>query len=217
MEKDIILFDLDGTIIDPKIGITESVKYALDYFDIKVNNLSELYKFIGPPLKKSFMNYYGFNEKDAKKAVEKYRERFSKKGIYESVLYDGVIEILEYLKSKKKFICIATSKPLIFTKEILKYFNILKYFDFISASELNGSRSEKTEIIKYIIDENNINQLEKMIMIGDRCYDIIGAKENNIESIGVLYGYGNIEELEKSNANYIIKNIKDIKKLIKWL
>ena len=124
-----ILFDLDGTLTDPGMGITNSVAYALDKFSITVPDRSELYKFIGPPLVDSFMNYYGFSEEDANRAVAYYREYFKPTGIYENEIYDGVPELLEGLKAQGKTVILATSKPEIFAHEILKHFGIFSYFD----------------------------------------------------------------------------------------
>ncbi len=206
--KEYILFDLDGTIIEPKEGITKSIAYALEYFGIYVKDLNDLCIHIGPPLKQTFMESYGFSETDAEIAIKKYRERFSEKGIYENTLYPGMDTLLEGLKDKK--IALATSKPIVFADRILEHYDIKKYFHFISGSELNGERSNKGEVIKYILDYNKITSNDDVVMIGDRKYDIIGAKENEIESIGVLFGYGSYEELKNAGADHLAKNVDEI-------
>ncbi len=205
-----ILFDLDGTLTDPKVGITKAVAYALKDFDIDVENLDDLCKFIGPPLKDSFMEYYGFSKEDSDTAIKKYREYFSVKGLYENIVYDGIKEVLQTLKDNKKTLILATSKPKIFALKILEHFDLLKYFDFVSGAELDGTRDKKGDIIAYALAENHIADLSSVLMIGDRKHDIIGAKENSIDSMGVLYGYGNKEEFQKAGADYIVSTVKEI-------
>lgn len=205
-----ILFDLDGTITDSGEGITKSVQYALKNFDILVDNLEELYKFIGPPLKESFKEYYKFDEEKANLALIKYREYYADKGIYENNLYDGIIELLDKLKENGKTIILATSKPEVYAKQILKYFKIDKYFTFVAGSDFEETRVRKGDVIKYALEGAKISDLSKVIMVGDREHDIIGAKENNIKSIGVLYGFGNVIELTQARAEYIAKNTNEL-------
>ena len=145
--NDYILFDLDGTLTDPKEGITKSVQYALSAFGIEVTNLDELEPFIGPPLKDSFMEFYGMDEPTALRAIEKYRERFQDKGLFENRLYDGVPELLRKLKGNHKKVAIASSKPTVFVERILEYFDIRRYFDVVVGSELDGTRTEKSEVV----------------------------------------------------------------------
>ena len=205
-----ILFDLDGTITDSGEGITKSVQYALKSFDILVNNLEELRKFIGPPLKESFKEYYKFDEEKANRALVKYREYYADKGIYENSLYDGIIEILEKLKKNGKTIILATSKPEVYAKQILKYFKIDKYFTFVAGSDFDETRVRKGDVIKYALEGAKISDLSKVIMVGDREHDIIGSKENNIKSIGVLYGFGDVIELTQARADYVANNINEL-------
>ena len=205
-----ILFDLDGTITDSGEGITKSVQYALKYFDILVNNLEDLRKFIGPPLKESFKEYYKFDEEKANIALVKYREYYADKGIYENSLYDGIIEILEKLKKNGKTIILATSKPEVYAKQILKYFKIDKYFTFVAGSDFDETRVRKGDVIKYALEGAKISDLSKVIMVGDREHDIIGSKENNIKSIGVLYGFGDVIELTQARADYVANNINEL-------
>jgi phosphoglycolate phosphatase len=204
-----ILFDLDGTLTDPYSGITNSVKYALNKFDIIEENNTKLKLFIGPPLEKSFLEYYNFSKNDAKTAVEYYREYFSEKGIYENNLYEGIDNVLKELNNRNKNCVIATSKPEVFANKITEYFNINNYFKYIVGSNLDGTLSEKEEIIKYIIEKYRFNK-EETIMVGDRKYDIIGANKNGIDAIGVLYGYGTKEELEKERPKYLCTDIMEI-------
>ena len=212
--KKYILFDLDGTITDPMLGITKSVKYALNKFDIEVENLDDLCKFIGPPLKDSFMNFYGFNEEDALKAITFYREYFSVTGLYENVVYENFEDILIALKEQNKSLIIATSKPTVFAEKILEHFNLKKYFDFIAGSNLDNTRTKKADVISYALEQQGLTETSEMIMIGDREHDIIGAKALGIESIGVLHGYGSYGELSNSGANYIVKDVNELKSLL---
>ncbi len=204
-----ILFDLDGTLINPVEGITNSVKYALKYFGIQVSKTEDLYKFIGPPLRESFSQYYGFDEKDTEMAVTKYREFFKEKGVFQNILYNGIPEFLKELVIAKKNLIVATSKAEIYAKQILKNLGISDYFSYICGSTLDGSRSKKGQIIQHILATNNLSAQDS-IMIGDKSHDIIGAKETGIDSIGVLYGYGSFEELQKAGATYIVKTIPEL-------
>jgi haloacid dehalogenase superfamily, subfamily IA, variant 1 with third motif having Dx(3-4)D or Dx(3-4)E len=205
-----ILFDLDGTLTDSGEGITKSVQYALKSFGILVDDLKELNKFIGPPLKDSFKEYYNFDEDKAQLGLVKYREYFADKGIYENKLYDGIPELLEVLKKNNKKIVLATSKPEVYARQILQYFKIDKYFDFAAGADFEETRVNKGDVIKYALQEANITDLSKVIMVGDREHDIIGAKENNIKSVGVLYGFGDVIELTQARAEYIVKDTEEL-------
>lgn len=210
MNKKFYLFDLDGTLTDPKVGITKSVQYALKSFGVETDDLDELEKFIGPPLLESFIEYCGFSEKDAFAAIEKYRERFSTVGIYENLLYGGVDDMLKSLTDDGKAVLLATSKPAVFAETILKHFGIREYFSFVAGSELDGRRTKKSEVIMYALDSMNITDLQACVMIGDRMHDIVGAREAGIESVGVLYGYGGREELESAGAGSIVATVGEL-------
>lgn len=205
-----ILFDLDGTLTDPGLGITNSVQYALKRCGITVSDRNELYKFIGPPLKESFEVFFGFSDKDSDRAVEYYREYYRDKGIYENKLYDGIEELLQYLKEKGKTIILATSKPEEFAVEILKYFHIEKYFNCIAGATMDGSRVKKADVIRYALDKCGITDTSSSVMVGDREHDVLGAAQLGIDSIGVLFGYGSREELKNAGATYIVETVEDI-------
>jgi len=214
MRYEYILFDLDGTLTDPAIGITNSVMYALKKYGICVSDRKELYKFIGPPLLESFEKYYGFSKEEAKTAVEYYREYYRDKGIFENSVYYGLDDLLKVLKDNDKTLIVATSKPEVFAKQILNHFDISKYFTYIAGSNLDGTRVRKCEVIRYALKSCNIIDLSKAIMIGDREYDIIGAKEVGLSSIGVLFGYGSRHELEQAGADFIVSAVQDIEEII---
>ncbi len=213
-EYKIILFDLDGTITDSKSGITRSVQYALSRLNIIEENLDKLEVFIGPPLKESFMKYYNLDQDLTKKAHMYYREYYKDKGIYENELYHGIEVLLQKLKKNNKRLFIATSKPTIFAKRVIKYFNLGRYFEMITGSNLDGTMISKTDIIKYIIETTGHNSKKNIVMIGDRELDIIGAAKNGIDSIGVKYGYGIDDELEKANPTYIARDIDELNQLL---
>ena len=211
---DIVLFDLDGTLTDPGEGITNSVAYALKKYDIEVTDKRELYKFIGPPLKDSFMKYYGFSEEKAEEAIAFYREYFRNIGIFENKVYDGVEDMLRTLHADGKKIVLATSKPEEFAVRILEHFGLKKYFAVVAGASMDSSRSKKGDVIAYAISLCENFDKDTAIMIGDREHDIIGAKENGLKSIGVLYGYGDEEELKTAGADYIAVAPEDILKLV---
>lgn len=210
----IVLFDLDGTLTDPCEGITNSVAYALQKFGISVADKTELYKFIGPPLKDSFMKYYGFCENDALLAIDYYREYFGTKGIFENSVYNGIPELLENIKNSGHKVLLATSKPYKYAVKILEHFDLYKYFDFVGGATMDETRNKKADVINYVLKSCDIKCLSEVIMVGDREQDIIGAKLNGIDSIGVLFGYGNREELESAGSTYIANSVDDIFKYL---
>lgn len=214
MKYKYILFDLDGTLTDPKEGITKSIQYALRKYNIFVEDLDSLEKFIGPPLRDSFSEFYGFSIDKAAEAVEFYREYYRSKGIFQNIVYPGIEDALKVLKLEGCILITATTKPTLFAEQILEHFGLKQYFSAVVGSNLDGTRSRKGDIIKYIIETFNIKSTTEMVMIGDRKYDMEGARENGIHSIGVTYGYGTLQELQQSSPTYIAENAKDIVKLI---
>ena len=211
---DTILFDLDGTLTDPGEGITNSVAYALKKYDIEVSDRSELYKFIGPPLKDSFMRFYSFSEEKAEQAIACYREYFRDIGIFENRVYEGVEDMLKALCDEGKKLVLATSKPEEFAVRILEHFDLKKYFNVVAGASMDSSRSKKGDVIAYAISLCEDFCKDTAVMIGDREHDVIGAKENSLKSIGVLYGYGDEVELKTAGADYIVSSPQDILKLL---
>ncbi len=200
---DIVLFDLDGTLTDSGIGITNSVRYALEKEGVEVRSRDELFRFVGPPLIESFEQFYGFSHEKAVEATHIYREYYSEKGIFENSVYDGIEELLKKLCRSGKRLIVATSKPELFAKRILEHFSLSQYFEYIAGSNMDETRTGKVEVIRYALSSCGIKNLSRAVMVGDREHDINGAHKTSLDSIGVLYGYGSREELEKAGATYI--------------
>lgn len=211
---DVILFDLDGTLTDSGLGITNSVAYSLKKYGIEVSDRTELYKFIGPPLKESFEKYYGFSSEEAGRAVEYYREYYTDKGIFENAVYEGIEELLQEIQRSGKTAIVATSKPEVFAKRILEHFGLAKYFNDIVGANMDETRTKKDEVISHVLQSCDIPDQTKVLMIGDREHDILGAKKAGIDSLGVLFGFGDYEELENAGADYIVETVEDIYPII---
>ena len=209
-----ILMDLDGTIIDSMQGITRSARYALRHFGIHVDNLEELRPFIGPPLKYSFMEFYGFSDVQSDAAVQKYRERYAAKGVHENTVYEGMERFLQHMRQCGKTCLLATSKASHFAEQILTELRLRHYFAFIGGSGLDGSRSTKADVIRYVLDEQGITDTSEVVMVGDRKYDVAGARQVGVDSIGVLYGYGSKEELQQAGATHIVRDVHELERVL---
>lgn len=215
--KKYLLFDLDGTLTDPKVGITTCVQYALRELGIEEGDLDKLKPFIGPPLKDSFMEFYHLSEAQAEEAIAKYRERFSEVGLFENEIYEGIPQMLHTLQSKGLFLAVASSKPTVYVERILEHFHIRKYFKVVVGSELDGTRVNKDEVVEealhQLFGEQPINK-EEIYMIGDRKFDVEGARAMGIESVAVAYGYGSMEELKEAKADYIVRTVEELEKFL---
>ena len=205
-----ILFDLDGTIINSAEGIINCVRYALEDFGITEEDDEKLKAFIGPPLVDSFQEFYHFSEEDAKKATEKYRERYRDKGIFEIEMYDGIEEVFRILKERKKTIALATSKPEVFATRIMEKLGLISYIDVITGSEFDGRRDKKEDVLEEVFLRLGNPKPEEVLMIGDRKFDIIGAKAWGVDSVGVTYGFAPEGELEEYGATYIADSPDEI-------
>ena len=211
---DYLFFDLDGTLTDPVLGITNSFIYALKYFGIEIPSYEKLCTFIGPPLPDTFKTQFGFDDTKAAEGVKKYREYFSTKGLLENSVYPGIPELLTELKQAGKKLVVATSKPEEYSVRIIEHFGLAQYFENVCGSLMDESRSKKDEVIAYAIERNNISDKSKILMIGDRKHDILGAKKTGLKSCGVLFGYGSREELETAGANFIAKDISQLRSIL---
>ncbi len=215
--KKYLLFDLDGTLTDPKVGICTCVQYALADLGIEEPDLDKLEPFIGPPLKDSFMKFYNLTQEQADRAIAKYRERFQDTGIFENKIYPGVSQMLQTLISKGMFLAVASSKPTVFVERILEHFNIRRFFKVIVGSELDGTRVNKDEVVeealRRLFDGQPVDK-SQVYMIGDRSYDVEGAKKAGVESVGVTYGYGSMEELKAARADYIVRSVEELQKFL---
>ena len=214
---DVVLFDLDGTLTDPKQGITSCVQYALANIGIDEPDLDNLEDFIGPPLKEHFMERYSLDETTAKVCVDKYRERYNPIGVYENKMYEGIDKVLETLKERGIKLAVASSKPAMLVNVVLEHFGLMKYFDVVAGSELDGTRTRKSDVIRYafeLLDEKGLSH-ERPIMVGDRKHDVIGAGETGIPCMAVAYGYGSMEELTAEHPDFIAKKVSDIADIIR--
>lgn len=218
-----ILFDLDGTLTDPKLGITSSVQYALRALGIEEPSLDRLEPFIGPPLADSFREFYGLEGERLATAIDKYRERFATQGIFENEIYPGIPQMLADLKAKGKKLAIASSKPTLFVEQILEHFEIEKYFDHVVGSNMDGTRGTKEEVVEETLRQMLTVEMtpgqkrDAVAMVGDRKFDIEGARAHGITSVGVSFGYAPEGELEEAGADYIVNSVRSLQVLLTLL
>lgn len=214
------LFDLDGTLTDPREGITKSVQYALKAYGIEETDLTKLEPFIGPPLVDSFMEFYGFTKEQATKAVEIYRERFAPIGVLENEIYPGISDMLDCLSKKGMKLAVASSKPECFVHQILEHFKIENYFAVIVGSELDGRRTAKEEVVEEALRQLNMTDVSseekkrKCAMVGDRRFDMEGATAHGLTGIGVRFGFAGKGELEEAGADFIVDTVEELKEIL---
>lgn len=213
-----IFFDLDGTVTEPVQGITNAVIYSLEKFNIKVTDRKSLYKFIGPPLRKSYKEFFNFSDEEAERAVAYYREYYSSRGIVENEIMFGMDKALKRLKEAGCHLYIATSKPEIYAVQILEYLKLADYFDIIAGSLMDGSRDDKKLVIQYLLDRCNTEaepvKPESVVMVGDRKFDILGAAHFGMDNIGVTFGYGDRAEFEECHAMHIVDSAEELAEYI---
>ena len=210
-----VLFDLDGTLTESGPGIMNAAKIALNHFGIEENNVENLHKFVGPPLTESFGQRYGMNEADTQEAIAVFRKYYNVTGIYENSVFEGIQEMLQQLKRNGLLLSIASSKPRPMIDIVVDHFDIRKYFDVIVGCELDGTRYQKKEVVDEVIRlfgelSGDDAVLEHSIMVGDRMYDVNGARECGLECIGVTYGYGTRQELQEAGAAYIVDSVNEL-------
>lgn len=209
-----VLFDLDGTLTDPKPGITRSVQYALRKRGLEPPDADQLEPFIGPPLAQSFRERLGFDAAEAKRAVDDYREYFSRQGLYENSVYEGIPALLRELRESGRCVCLATSKPTVFAERILEHFDLARHFDLVVGSHLDGTRVAKAEIVATALAGIGGVAAGRAVMVGDREHDVHGARSNGIDSIAVTYGYGTREELQASSPTSLATSVGELRRLL---
>lgn len=209
-----LLFDLDGTLTDPALGITSAAQYALGKMGIEVEDRTTLNWLIGPPLITSFEEGFGMTGPQAQEALKHYRVYFSERGIFENQIYPGIAELLSDLKAAGRRVTVATSKPEEFTHRILRHFDIARHFDFVGGNTMDEGRPTKADVIAHVLRCCPGAAPENTLMIGDRRYDVEGARAFGLDCAGVLYGYGSREELEQAGAKYIVESVAALRELL---
>lgn len=212
--KEYILFDLDGTLVNTKEGIVKSVYYALDALHITEDEPEKLECFIGPPLIDSFREFYQLNDRAAEEAVKLFRQRYERKGVFECKPYDGILELTARLRKAGKRLCVATSKTQVYAEQILEMHKLRDVFEVFVGATPDGSLLIKSDIIRTVLTELGVHEVDKVVMVGDRKYDVIGAKEFGIECIGVRYGFAGAGELESAGADYIVEDVEALGRLL---
>lgn len=213
-----ILFDLDGTLTDPKLGITSCVQYALHKLGIEEPDRDKLEPFIGPPLLDSFREFYGFDDEKGQQGIAYYRERFATIGIFENEIYPGIAQMLAELQQAGRHLAVASSKPTVYVEKILEHFGIRQYFEVVVGSELDGRRSRKEDVVEEALRQllhDNLEQCRQdIVMVGDRKYDIEGARIHQVRSIGVEFGYAADGELEAAGADVVVETVEELSDLL---
>lgn len=214
MGFDTVFFDLDGTLTDSGPGIRNSVAYAMERFGIAVPDEAALNRFVGPPLVESFQRFCGLDGAQARQGVAFYREYFCGRGMFENRVYDGIPELLSGLKRAGKKLVLATSKPELFSVQILEHFGLSRWFDCVAGAAMDETRTKKSEVLAYALQKAGVTDLSSAVMAGDRENDVLGAHAVGLPCIGVLYGYGSRGELEAAGAEYLAENPGELARLI---
>lgn len=211
-----LLFDLDGTLTDSSEGICKSIQYSLGKIGIQEDDLKKLEVFIGPPLRYSFKEYYGLEGELAEQAIAFYRERYTEVGKYENRPYPGIREMLIHLKAAGAVLAVASSKPELYVEDILRHFDLYELFDYVVGSDMEGKRETKTAVIREAMERMQVTREEPkgVLMVGDRHFDIDGAKELSLDSLGVYYGFAKSGELEAAGADYVVHTVDELEKLL---
>jgi phosphoglycolate phosphatase len=200
---DTLLFDLDGTLTDSTEGILNCLVYAIERMGFEVPE--DTNKFLGPPIRQSFAEFLGMNGEQVDEAVRIFRERYSDTGLFENRVYDGIPGMLERLKSGGKRLMVATSKPQVYAVRIFERFGLAQYFEIVGGAELDSSRDYKDQVIEYVLAKAGITDRSSVLMIGDRRQDVLGAHKTGLKCMGILWGFGSMEELTQAGADYIAR------------
>ena len=213
-EYSVIAFDLDGTLTDPKAGLIAGFVYAFKKLSIPYESEESLTRFIGPPLWEAWKNEFGFTDEETERAILTFREYYNVYGWWDNRIYPGISELLSSLKARGKTLVVATSKPEDTAKKVLHLFGIDKYFDFIGGADGHKKRDKKEEVIKYSLDAVGATDPRGVLMVGDRCFDALGARAFGVDSVGVLWGHGTEEEIRASGFNYIISEPQELLSIV---
>lgn len=205
-----LLFDLDGTLTDPRVGLTRAVQQALARMGIAVDDPDSLTPFIGPPFQESFARYYGFDAAQIEQATTYYREYYWVTGMYENVVYPGIPALLAKLRRRNVDLHVATSKVTETAEQILRHFDLRHYFDGVFGSNLDNSRATKTEVVAYALSQMRNGKGGPIAMIGDRMHDVVGARNNAVDALAVTYGYGSLQELEAAAPDRIVHSVDEL-------
>lgn len=208
-----IFFDLDGTLTDPGLGITNSILYALEQMGRPIPPRERLYPWIGPPLQESFQAYAEMTEEEARQAVSWFRVYFDRQGKFENVVYPGIPKLLATLQWQGIRLAVATSKPEQFALEILAHFDLAPYFTGVFGSAMDGNRRRKGEVLAYALESLRIRP-EEALMVGDREHDVQGARENGMTCVGILYGYGYRVELESAGSFHLAETVEELEEVL---
>ena len=212
---DYVIFDFDGTVTDTGEGILKSLQYSFEQMGHEVPDLSDLKKFIGPPIHYSYVNFYGIDESEVEQYIKKYRERYKKTGIYECFVYDGMLETLKTLRENGVKLGIASSKPIKLVYDVMEYLRLTEYFDAVVGTQFDDSNHPgKTDLVLQSMEKLGDKDKKRTLMVGDRFFDIDGAAGAGVDSVGVTYGYGSREEFMEHNATYIVDSPKDILNIV---
>lgn len=210
----LLLFDLDGTLTESAPGIIQSIRYALDRMGISETDQDQLYSFIGPPLMESFQRVYGFPDDKAWRAVQLYREYFADRGMFENSLYPGISSLVHDLWDHGYTLVVVTSKPQVYAEKILDHFQLGTFFERVVGSRLDGTMIDKSDLIAHVLKIYPDQDKHRILMIGDRRYDVEGARANGVDAAAVGYGYGSREELTQSQPRFHAEHVDDLKKLL---
>lgn len=215
---DVIAFDLDGTLTNPERGLVEGFMYAFRKLGVDYGTRESLKRFIGPPLIETWMPEFGFTYEEAEEAVILFREYYNIYGWWDNEIYPGIVELLEGLRAAGKKIVLTTSKPEDTAEDVLRLFDIRKYFDFVGGASSHKTRERKSEVIDYVLDAigvgSDMEKRKRCILIGDRVYDAVGARECGIDSLGVLWGHGTAEEIADSGFTYTARTPCEVLRLL---
>ncbi len=209
-----IIFDFDGTLVDSRRGVFNSYRYSLGKFGLSLGDEKESVKFIGPPLKSVFTEFFSMDEQDTLKAVDYFREYYGEKGVHETDLYEGIEELLRDLRNNEKQMMIATTKAALYMEIITGNLGIKKFFVKRTGSNLDGSLSNKAELIRHVLEDYHEQGWGETVMVGDRKFDIEGARDNGIDSIAVTYGYGTAAEIRDAGPDYTAGSVRDLRDLL---